>query len=62
MASAAPAAPKPRVKMKIGFKTMLMIVPVIEAFIDSTASPSVRKMLLGARPKTTKAAPQAITM
>ena len=48
--------------MKIGFKTMLIIVPVIEAFIDSRANPSVRKMLFGARPKTTKAAPQAITV
>ena len=34
VARAEPAAPNPQVKIKIGFKKMLMIVPAIEAIID----------------------------
>ena len=61
VARADPAAPNPQVKIKIGLRKMLMIVPAIEAIIDWIARPSVRRILVGDNPKMINAAPQAIT-
>ena len=61
VANAEPAAPQPHLKIKMGFKTILIPVPTMLAIIDCTANPSVLRILVGVRPKITNGAPHAIT-